>query len=193
MTAQDIEGWFTEADMVSYNFLTSMIHDGILAEIGVYKGRSIASIIPTCQKNNLSVIAIDSWGGNLYDLVVRTVIDHLYKMSFFVPTKRRFLYNIQRIYPDFKIRAIRTTSIKGSRLIKNELGDGSLSAVFIDAQHDYNLVRQDILAWLPLVKEGGWIGGHDFGIEWGGVRRAVWGIFGKDYKTMPDSIWYHRV
>jgi predicted O-methyltransferase YrrM len=44
-------------------------------------------------------------------------------------------------------------------------------AVFIDASHEYEDVRLDIFAWLPLVKPGGVICGHD--IDWPGVYRAV--------------------
>ena len=34
--------------------------------------------------------------------------------------------------------------------------------MFLDAAHDYKNVRTDIEAWLPVVKSGGIIAGHDF-------------------------------
>ena len=76
--------------------------------------------------------------------------------------------------------------------------DGSLDMVYIDADHKYESVKADILAWLPKVKEGGYIGGHDFGRNendrgWG-VRKAVEEIFGKNYIHYPENaIWEVKV
>ena len=40
--------------------------------------------------------------------------------------------------------------------------DKSVDFVYIDANHAYKYVKQDIDAWLPKVKNGGIIGGHDW-------------------------------
>jgi len=37
-----------------------------------------------------------------------------------------------------------------------------LDFVYIDAAHDYRSVRADIMAWLPLVRSGGILAGHDW-------------------------------
>ncbi len=49
--------------------------------------------------------------------------------------------------------------------------DQPLDFIYIDGNHAYEIVKQDIILSAKLVKEGGVIGGHDF--PWGGVRRAV--------------------
>ena len=49
--------------------------------------------------------------------------------------------------------------------------DGDLDLVFIDANHSFEAVTADILAWWPKVKEGGWLTGHDYELE--SVGRAV--------------------
>jgi predicted O-methyltransferase YrrM len=45
--------------------------------------------------------------------------------------------------------------------------------IFLDARHDYDSVRQDILAWMPLLLDGGLLCGHDYGPNWPEVAKAV--------------------
>lgn len=51
--------------------------------------------------------------------------------------------------------------------------DGALDAVFIDGCHLYNCVVEDLQAWLPKLRPGGLVTGHDFSPQWPGVVRAV--------------------
>jgi hypothetical protein len=54
--------------------------------------------------------------------------------------------------------------------------DKSLDFVFIDADHSYEGCRDDIKAWMPKLKPGGLLSGHDYGntnYEKFGVDRAV--------------------
>ena len=53
-----------------------------------------------------------------------------------------------------------------------EIPDDSLDFVYIDANHTYAHVLQDIELWTPKVKIGGLVAGHDFTGR-AGVRRAV--------------------
>jgi len=45
--------------------------------------------------------------------------------------------------------------------------------VFIDANHKYQHVKEDIMAWLPKVKDSGILCGHDYCPAETGVYRAV--------------------
>lgn len=67
--------------------------------------------------------------------------------------------------------------------------DDSLDFVYIDASHYYDKVKLDILAWLPKVKTGGTIAGHDYNDEHRGVIRAVDEIFGKGGIQVMRSSW----
>ena len=68
--------------------------------------------------------------------------------------------------------------------------DGSVDFVFIDANHDYQFVKDDILAWLPKISKNGLIGGHDYSLGWIGVIKAVTEIFGTDViDVLDDSVW----
>ena len=57
--------------------------------------------------------------------------------------------------------------------------DGSLDFVFIDGDHSYESVRDDIAAWFPKLVPGGLIAGHDFSPDFPGVVWAVIEAFGK--------------
>lgn len=50
---------------------------------------------------------------------------------------------------------------------------GFIDLVFIDGDHTYTQVKADIQSWLPHIKPGGILCGHDYGFEvWPGVKQA---------------------
>ncbi len=55
----------------------------------------------------------------------------------------------------------------------SKIKDESLDFVFIDASHEYEDVKQDILIWAPKVKKGGLVMGDDYHINTPGVIKAV--------------------
>lgn len=67
-----------------------------------------------------------------------------------------------------------------------DIRDGSLDFVFIDASHDTDSVRADIQAWRPKVKPSGQILGHD--INWPSVERAVKDEF-EHWRRMEANMW----
>jgi len=62
-----------------------------------------------------------------------------------------------------------------SALAAERYDDGSVDFVFIDADHAEAAVKSDIAAWLPKVRPGGMIAGHD--IDFAPVRAAVLSFF----------------
>lgn len=66
--------------------------------------------------------------------------------------------------------------------------------IYIDGNHKPEFVEEDIKLWLPKVKTGGWIGGHDYG-----NRRApeVAGVvdkaLGKPDALFKDTSWIKRI
>ena len=75
-----------------------------------------------------------------------------------------------------------STSIEGAKKFK----DASVDFVYIDANHAYKYVKEDIVAWLPKIKKGGVIAGHDW--DWKdkqkdnelAVKKAVEEVFDRD-------------
>lgn len=67
--------------------------------------------------------------------------------------------------------------------------DESFDFIYIDGIHQYENVKQDIINYLPKVKKGGVIGGHDYGPHWPGVKVAVDEMFGQPDKVFKDTSW----
>ena len=88
---------------------------------------------------------------------------------------------------------IRDLSLSASKKIP----DGSLDFVYIDADHGFCAVLTDILAWMPKVRAGGILSGHDYNASCSGpsykdvaateVRSAVDLTFGALGWTIYES------
>lgn len=70
--------------------------------------------------------------------------------------------------------------------------NGTLDFVFIDGDHSYEGCKNDIALWLPKIKKGGWIGGHDYAHpKLPGVSRAVNEAFpGKNIQFDDNRTWF---
>ncbi len=87
-------------------------------------------------------------------------------------------------------RFLRATSEIGSKHFAND----SLDFVFIDANHLYKSVKQDIQLWWPKVKSGGYLFGHDYNPNAlhlvSNVVKAVNECFPKGINRGYDTIWW---
>jgi hypothetical protein len=88
----------------------------------------------------------------------------------------------------------RMTSLEAAERI----ADNELDFVYIDARHDYHSVREDLETWLPKVRPGGILAGHDyldgeFPEGRFGVKSAVDEVFGRYgltvHSTFQDTPW----
>lgn len=122
-------------------------------EVGTFKGEFSREIV-------------SKWNGNLYMVDVwrplgQEYIDASNHINFGSGLYHDAINNIK----GFEDRAImiRATSAIASDIFADE----SLDFVYIDANHAYEFVKEDIDKWWPKVKKGGWICGHDFlKIDW---------------------------
>ena len=61
--------------------------------------------------------------------------------------------------------------------------------VFIDADHSYEGVKRDIVAWHPKITPGGVIAGHDaIRVP---VHNAIKDVFGRFARVQPSSWWVY--
>ena len=72
------------------------------------------------------------------------------------------------------------------------IADGSLDFVFIDGNHQYEPVKEDIADWAPKVRQGGIVSGHDyydFKSGRGGVVQAVDEYAAEHGYTVQSTDW----
>jgi predicted O-methyltransferase YrrM len=96
-----------------------------------------------------------------------------------------------------KVEAVASGAVFRSLLVvdttheaSKQVEDHSLDFVFIDADHSYEAVKDDIACWAPKVRAGGWVGGHDYHPrKFPGVVKAVDEAYGKRVQHWPGTIW----
>jgi predicted O-methyltransferase YrrM len=82
-----------------------------------------------------------------------------------------------------------------SVLAASRFKDYSIDLVFIDGDHSYEGCNRDICAWLPKVKVGGLIGGHDYNHPLqGNVKKAVDEFFPQPKIQLGENrTWFVRI
>lgn len=150
-----------------------------MIEIGSYIGESTMMF---CE-NFKEVISIDPHIDN-YDLD-----DPVCNHATFNVVYDQFKKNME---PHSNYNHIRMTS---DEAIKHLIGV-KVDFIYIDGLHTYEQVKKDIKNYLPLISENGFIGGHDYGENWGGVVRAINESLpngGIPDKTFVDTSWIKKL
>lgn len=108
------------------------------AEVGVFAGYYSRVLLDTIP--DLTLYMVDSW---------------------ILEERRRQAYKeVMSVFPAQYPKAV---ILKGNSLeIAKTIEPESLDFVFIDAAHDYKSVKNDLEAWVPKVKKGGIVSGHDY-------------------------------
>lgn len=70
----------------------------------------------------------------------------------------RFFEETQQRLEPYDVTFMREFSVPASK----QIDDGSLDFVFLDANHDFKHIAEDLCAWVPKVRAGGVVAGHDF-------------------------------
>ena len=117
-------------------------------------------------KGSFSNQIMNNWSGTLYMVDVWRPLESGYDDS-----SNHGRYD-GGVYTDamenikgFEDRAIMVRAT--SEIASDMFNDNSLDFVYIDANHAYDYVVQDIELWYPKVKKGGFICGHDYlGLDW---------------------------
>ncbi len=150
-----------------------------ILEVGSWQGRSTRAL---ADHGPGTVYAIDPWDGpyftdagdvhpiqtNVYDAFAQHLADHI---------------TSGRVVP---IRAQSFDALRDTA----QFSAGGVDLVFLDGDHRYDAVVDDIAGAIGLLRPGGILAGHDYGHrDWPGVRRAVDAWFGPRVSRCK-SIWW---
>jgi hypothetical protein len=150
-------------------------------EVGAWQGKGTLQLV---SKNAGCIHCVDTWAGTPEDPEQH----QLYQEHAGDVAHRAFRKNLAAYIARDRVKLYRMTSLEGAQVLLDRYGPGSFGAVFIDADHRYEAVRDDIAAYAPLIAEGGIISGHDY--DWDGVKQAVDEAFGGKMQRGPGSIWW---
>ncbi len=170
-----IVGWMTFDRL--YKDMVAKFPDGSkFVEVGTYTGKSFCYLLVEMVNSGkkFNVAAVDSFtfsgddGRNILDIFVENA------------DKANYPY---------------TTIVGQSDLSADAFEDQSLDFVFIDADHIFTRCFADINSWLPKIKPGGIIAGHDYCKEHPGVIEAVDKIFGEDWNKnyLDELCWVKEI
>jgi len=176
------ENWFSYPNL--YRKMVEKFPSGSkFVEIGSWKGKSSAFMAVEIANSNKNIefYCVDTWEGSV-EHQDRDDLKSLYDT---------FNQNMMPL-KDYHI-PLRMTSLEAVKTFE----DKSLDFVFIDASHEYEDVKKDIIAWLPKVKQGGIIAGHDYYLNgtdfFPGVKRAVNETLKIDELEFSEDCWMYQV
>lgn len=154
---QHIPGWFDFEDVYK-DMVEKSPTSAHFVEVGVHLGKSAAfmSVEIANSGRDIKFDCVDPWDGRSENGNGYTnSIDQFHQNMLSVAD----YYNaVQAASPD----------------VAATYQDQSLDFVWIDAIHLYDNIKADIEAWLPKIKLGGYIGGHDYAVgHENGIERAV--------------------
>jgi hypothetical protein len=165
---RNIPGWF-DFEQLYCKVISELPNKSHIVEV-INSGKSI------------KIDAVDTWTGstdiikNIYEIDPQMISNNGNILELF---KSNLKSVIDYVTP------IQLNSTEAAKLYE----DKSLDFVFLDAGHDYSHVKEDILAWLPKIKDGGIIGGHDYKHPClPGVTEAVDEFFKDKLETINGGI-----
>ena len=157
--------------------LTNLIGNGKGVEIGVFKGEFSKHIL-------------NNWGGTLYMIDVWRPLGNEYEDASnhkeHIDAYQQTMENIK----GFEDRGIMIRST--SEIASNMFQDNSIDFIYIDANHAYDYVKDDIKFWFPKLKKGGILSGHDYlDIDW--YNEPIHHPSGKDHYIYTANGFYNGV
>lgn len=149
-----------------------------MIEIGSYQGESTAIF----RKNFIDskIYAVDPWINNYDDretsINAYNVLD--IESNFDTITKRSNITKVKMFSCDFA----------------NIIADNSIDFIYVDGDHSYNGVKNDLLCWKNKIKIGGFIGGHDYNeMQADTVVKAISEVFPNSYVNLFNVSWLIKI
>lgn len=178
----DIPGWF-DFDDLYLRAIKEAPDKARFLEVGCLLGASTAFMAQAIidSKKDISFTAIDLWDRQLLDYVNPEWYGDKTPLQAFKDnlTKRGVID---------RVNFVQGGSLQLAEMFRNE----SLDFVFFDSDHSEAHLSKEIVTYLPKMKKGSIMAGHDFNNgQWPGVKIAVERQFGTSYERMRSSWWVH--
>ena len=155
-------GWFNPWQGAIYQREARGYPHGVIVEVGSWLGRSLSFIAPHVRGLQQTVWCVDTWHGS--------EADETGALAAGFDVFAGFRQNVKRMGIADLVHPLRMPSVDAAQ----RFDDRSVDLVMIDADHRYESVKADIDAWVPKLKPGGTLMGHDFDPDkWPGVVAAV--------------------
>jgi len=147
--------------------------DKTMAEIGAYAGEGTEVFARYCN----TVYAIDSWDVGK-EISNGSIHEHKNLMT--EDVEKAFNERVKEYPGVVKLKMYDMEAL-------GYIDEQSLDFVYIDAEHTEEEVRRQITMWLPKLRMGGIMGGHDFNSSFPGVVKAVREALGEPDKLFTDG------
>ena len=122
-----------------------------------FKGKQVTCAeIGSCIGNNAKKM-LDTWDG-LSKLYLVDSFDTCPDFKDPAEQEKNKKSLLDRFKDEPRVKIILKKSVETAKRFKDE----SIDFIYIDANHTYKAVMDDVTAWTPKVKKGGIIGGHDY-------------------------------
>lgn len=162
-------------DMIKF-ISNNLSENSIMIEIGSYMGES--TMLFGCSGKFKEIYAIDPHSGN-------------------EEFNQLFGYNWDIVKKEFEINTRFFDNIiyiqNYSYNVVNQFEDNSIDFIYIDGNHNYESVKKDLELYIPKLKVGGYIGGHDYYNHWDGVVKAINEIIGEPDYLFEDLSWIYQI
>jgi hypothetical protein len=169
------EDWFTYPEL--YKQMVQRFPSGsTFVEIGSWKGKSTSFMCVEIINSGKQIdfYCIDTFEGSI-EHQNNPELPMLYDIF------KSNMKPVEGYYKDLKM-----TSMKAVNRFEN----GSLDFVFIDGSHEYQDIKNDINAWLPKVKKGGVLAGHDYYLP---PQPSSWGMRHSIYSPEIEHYWSSNI
>jgi Methyltransferase domain len=183
-----IQGWF-DWENIYRGMVTLAPQDtpSVFVELGAWKGKSSAYLVTEVVNSNkpIKVYVVDAWDGRGHTNPDGSSEYNEWQEDIDAGLFETFTKNLEPVQKHYV--ALRKDTVAAAA----DFEDGTVDFVWIDTTQDYDMVNAEIQAWLPKIRSGGWIGGHDYFASPTVIGRLVAENF-QHYRTDHQS-WYARV
>lgn len=165
----DLSGW--NGASVVFRNLIAKVRPEVIVEVGSWKGQSTVNMAQACKELELNtkIYCVDTWLGSI------EFREH--EKTYGSKWDRMLKHGYPQVYYQFLSNMIHAGVIDMIEPVPNTSKDGAAfvpmaDLIYIDADHTYEGVKQDLISYWPKVKDGGIIFGDDYTLRAENARES---------------------